>query len=129
MTWAYDQESNHFGFPYYGRNQLNMYQKITETTQSQVLTHPDISFIIPAGTSIQNVRATSIGDNLNIPDGYHLNPMGEYIAGMTWIKTITNIDTAKINFAPTGIGVVNHLATIKRAVNDAYSKPFEVTKH
>lgn len=129
MTWAYHKSTNHFGFLYYGRNQDTMYQKIVETTQSQVLTHPDISIVIPAGTAIQNVRLTKVGDNLTDPDGYHLNPVGHYISGMSWIKTITNVDLAKIDFTPEGKGIDSNLWLFKRAVNDAHAEPFKVTKH
>ena len=129
MTWAYHSNSNHSGFGYYNRNQVNMYQKIAETINTHVVSHPDISYIIPAGTAIQNVRSTSIGDSVTIADGYHLNRLGEYIAGMTWIKTITNVDLSKITYSPTGEGVKNNLIAIKRAVNDAYERPYIITQH
>lgn len=125
MTWAYAKDSNHSGFPRYNRDQDTMYQAIVNTTKSKVVTNPGIDFIIPSGTAIQNVRMTRVGDTVT-HDGYHLNKMGQYIAGMMWIKQITNIDVNKIRFAPTGTGVRTYLNEIMKSVTDAYKNPFEL---
>jgi hypothetical protein len=127
MTWAYSQDSDHWNFPSYDNDQDLMYTRITEAVQNQVVTNEVIDFIIPSGTAIQNARETNIGDTLN-RDGYHLNGMGQYIAGMTWVKAITNYDIFKIKYTPIGVGVNNYLNEIKHAVNDAYENPFEVSE-
>lgn len=127
MTWAYAKDSNHGDFPYYSNNQDIMYEKITKAVQSQVILNENIDFIIPSGTAIQNVRETKVGDKLT-RDGYHLNGMGQYIAGMMWVKAITNINLDLLNYAPIGLSIRNYINEIKQAVNDAYEFPFEVTE-
>ena len=127
MTWAYAKDSDHWNFPNYGNDQDNMYHKITEAVQSKVLPNQDIDFLIPSGTAIQNVRETKVGDNLT-RDGYHLNGMGQYIAGMMWVKSITNIDITLIDYAPVGLNINTYINEIKQAINDAYDTPFKTTE-
>lgn len=126
MTWAYAKDANHSGFPRYNRDQNLMFNKILETTQTKVVTNPNIDFIIPSGTAIQNVRETRVGDTLT-QDGYHLNGIGKYIAGLMWIKQITNVDVFKVGYYPAGLGIYGFLTEIRKGVNDAYHKPFELT--
>ncbi|NLB84565.1 MAG: DUF4886 domain-containing protein, partial [Acholeplasmataceae bacterium] len=127
MTWAYAKDSDHWEFPNYNNNQATMYDKITKAVQSQVVPNEDIDFLIPSGTAIQNVRETKVGDKLT-RDGYHLNGMGQYIAGMMWVKAITNINLDLLNYVPVGLSIRNYLNEIKQAVNDAYETPFEVSE-
>lgn len=124
MTWAYHENSNHSQYGKYNHDQMTMYNAIINTTKDKVVKNPYIDFIIPSGTAIQNARNTRIGDNVTIPDGYHLNRLGEYIAGLMWVKQITNVDIEPISFAPTGLGIRNYFYEIKRSVNEAYENPF-----
>lgn len=126
MTWAYQSDSSHFGFPLYNNNQLTMYESIVDVAENTALVNEDIDFIIPSGTTIQNLRTSSLGDTLT-QDGYHLGKLGCYAAGLTWIKTITGIDLEKITYMPIGVGVSNHIAEIKKAVDDAYSNPYKIS--
>ncbi len=131
MTWAYSQETGHSGFPRYGSDQIKMYEAIVNTTQTKVVTNPGIDFIIPSGTAIQNARTTiemkGVSEIATGSDGYHLNEFGKYIAGLMWIKQITNIDVKKVKYYPTGVGVGTYLEQIRTAVENAYINPFEIT--
>lgn len=131
MTWAYSQETGHSGFARYGSDQIKMYEAIVNTTQTKVVTNPGIDFIIPSGTAIQNARTTiemkGVSDIPTGNDGYHLNEFGKYIAGLMWIKQITNIDVKKVKYYPTGVGVGTYLEQIRTAVENAYINPFEIT--
>lgn len=127
MTWAYHKNSGHGSYGKYNNDQMTMYNAIISTTQSKVVANNNIDFVIPSGTAIQNARETRIGDDLlTIADGYHLSRLGEYIAGLMWVKQITNYDINKITYAPVGVGVANYRAEVKRVVNDAYLQPFRV---
>lgn len=125
MTWAYQQDSTHWEFPKYDNDQTKMYDMIVSATQKQVKTLKEISYIIPSGTAIQNLRV-SVGDTLT-RDGYHLNEMGQYTAGLMWIKTITNIDVTKVTFTKPGVGIIANLDNIRKAVNDANARPYSVS--
>ena len=126
MTWAYQENSSHQDFPKYNSNQLTMYNAICDTVQSEISNDSDFSYVIPAGTAIQNMRTSYIGDNLT-RDGYHLSiPMGRYIAALTWFKALTYKPIDNIQYAPDGIDSGDYVA-IKEAVNNAYKNPFEVT--
>ena len=125
MTWAYQQDSTHEAFPNYGRDQLTMYNAIVNTVQNTVLNVEGIDGVIPAGTAIQNLRQTSIGDTLTA-DGYHLNDQhGDYTASLTWYAAITGESLDLVDYAPAS--VANDVFNIKRAVGRAIINPYEIS--
>ena len=86
MTWAYQSDSIHSGFAYYGNSQVAMYNAILSTVQDKVSAKVD--GVIPSGIAIQKLRATTVGDTLT-RDGYHLNyGNGRYTAALTWLAYI-----------------------------------------
>lgn len=126
MTWAYQADSAHGEFVNYGNNQQTMYRKIVDCVNSKIVTNKAFDFVIPAGTAVQNARTSYIGDNLTA-DGYHLNPLGEYIIGVVWVMKITgwpieDLDVNKINPEFRG-----YAELIKEAAVNAIKKPYEVT--
>jgi len=125
MTWAYQQDSTHEAFPNYGSDQMTMYNAIVDTVQNTVLNVDGIDGVIPAGTAIQNLRQTSIGDTLTA-DGYHLNDLhGDYTASLTWYAAITGESLDLVDFVPAA--VTNDAFNVKRAVGRAIIKPYEVS--
>ena len=90
MTWAYSTNSSHPGFIKYNNNQNQMYQAIIGATKKMEI-HTGIRIIIPSGTAIQNLRATSLN---NPPfdltrDGYHSDlGAGRYVEACTWYQTL-----------------------------------------
>ncbi len=129
MTWAYQQTSNHSGFANYNNSQATMYEMILETTQEKVMTVPQVQTLIPSGTAIQNARTSYVGDRLT-HDGYHLtDPLGRYIAGLTFFKAITGFELSveTVEFRPAGVSETDQLMAME-AVNNAYNEPFEVTQ-
>ncbi len=127
MTWAYQQNSTHGEFPNYGSNQMTMYEKIVTCVNAKIDTNKAFDFVIPAGTAIQNARTSYVGDNLTI-DGYHLNSLGEFIIGVTWVMKITGwgIDELDVNKIPPEFQGDAEL--IKEAASNAIKKPYEVTR-
>ena len=125
MTWAYQQDSTHEAFPNYGSDQLTMYNAIVNTVQNTVLNVEGIDGVIPAGTAIQNLRGSYLGDTLTA-DGYHLNDQhGDYTASLTWYAAITGESLDLVDYAPAS--VVEDVFSIKRAVGRAIIKPYEIS--
>ncbi|MDR0749918.1 MAG: DUF4886 domain-containing protein [Tannerellaceae bacterium] len=70
------------------------YAAIIDATHRVKENVPDISFIIPSGTAIQNGRTSAIRDNF-CRDGYHLDYLiGGYTVACTWFEKITGINVA-----------------------------------
>lgn len=128
MTWAYASNSKNGGFNSYSCNQEIMYKGIIESIKSRIVPNKDIKFVIPNGTAIQNARTSFIGDNLTRDEADHLSlDLGRYIAGLTFIATLTKVDVDKIKFAPTGLNEKKILLA-KESAKNAINNPFEVTK-
>ena len=125
-TWAYLDGSDALAERYNGMSQIQMYNAIIDAVQEQVLPLDTIAFEIPAGTAIQNIRATSMGDNFN-SDDIHLNTAGCYVAGLTWFAKITGMPIDNITYTPNDT-IKDNLDLIKKAVNDAIENPYQVTE-
>ena len=126
MTWAYQQNSDHWAFgPYYQKNQMTMYNAIAAAVTDQVLTNDLIDGVIPCGTAVQNMRTSALGDTLTA-DGYHLEDRkGDYLASLTWYYVITGNDPAKVGHCPGYID--DYFADMVKSVKNAVQKPAEVT--
>lgn len=126
MTWAYQSGSDHADFAKYNRDQMTMYNAIINAVQDNIVTNDKIEIIIPAGTAIQNVRTSYIGDTLT-RDGYHLSTdYGRLIGSLTFVKALTGVSIDDVEYMPNGVDE-GELAVAIEAVNNAYENPFEVT--
>ncbi|MBQ7821924.1 MAG: DUF4886 domain-containing protein [Clostridia bacterium] len=126
MTWAYQSDSTHATFPDYNSDQIEMYEKIVAATKEKVLTSKYIDGVIPAGTAVQNLRSSYVGDTLTA-DGFHLNGTnGQYTAALTWYSAITGRPASDISWT-NGPLVESQAEPIKEAVTNAIAFPFEVT--
>lgn len=127
MTWAYSGDSTHSGFVYYGRNQKTMYDSIIEASKAALANHPDIRFIVPSGTAIQNMRATPLGDTMN-RDGYHLDyNIGRYTAACTWFEVILKKKATRLTYHPDTIDDAT-ADMAQQAAHNARRNPFNVTE-
>jgi hypothetical protein len=100
MTWAYQQDSNHWAFPRYGCDQAAMYNAILHTVRSEILTNTAYAGIIPSGVAIQNLRATPVGDTVT-RDGFHMSEShGRYAAALTWAQTLCGVDPDTVDWLP-----------------------------
>ena len=125
MTWAYQQNSDHWAFTYYKKDQMTMYNAIVSTVKEKVLPLTKINGVIPSGTAIQNLRTSSLGDTLTA-DGYHLNATyGDYTAALTWYCTITGNKAETVTYRPSS--VADHWDEMAQAVNNAIQTPYAVT--
>lgn len=127
MTWAYSSDSTHQDYVNYDNDQMKMYESIVNATEENVLTNPDISFVIPAGTAIQNARNSSLGDTL-CRDGFHLDlNYGRYLAGLTWFHKITGFPIDDIGYIPEGSFDEECLEVLKECAKNAVENPYSVT--
>lgn len=129
MTWAYQSDSTHPDFPTYDKNQMTMYNAIVSSVQNKIVPNSAFSYIIPVGTAIQNVRSSFIGDTLT-RDGHHLSyNLGRYIAGLTWLRTLTGISIDNLTYVPSTSEIPQpYLPVIKEAVNKAVQTPFAISQ-
>ncbi|MBR3778145.1 MAG: DUF4886 domain-containing protein [Clostridia bacterium] len=124
MTWAYQQDSTHSAFPNYGRDQMTMYNAIVDATQNTAMKVENIDGLIPAGTAIQNLRTSGLGDTLT-SDGHHLlDTYGDYTASLTWFAAITGKSLDLVDYIPTSIA--DHHFDIARAVAHAVYAPYAI---
>lgn len=125
MTWAYQSDSTHSAFPDYGSNQLKMYNAIINTTRSKVANNADVKGIIPAGTAVQNLRTSSLGDTVTA-DGYHLqDSYGDYTAALTWYCFLTGEKADTMTYRPAAIR--DHFDEIAQSVDNAIKNPYKIT--
>ena len=90
MTWAYQSDSAHPRFIDYRNDREAMYRAIVRAVRREIA-EGDSPFdgIIPTGTAVENARLGSLGDTLT-RDGYHLSdPIGRYLAALTWFRALT----------------------------------------
>lgn len=122
MTWAYQADSKHQAFPKYNKDQMYMYQSILACVEQTIETNDNFDFVIPAGTAVQNARTSYVGDKLTA-DGYHLNTLGEYIIGLTWVLKITgwNIETFNTDLVPSQFKL--YIDMIKESAMNAVERP------
>jgi hypothetical protein len=126
QTWAYAQDSNHGGFANYSNNQMKMYNAIVNAVNKAKENHPEIVYIVPSGTAIQNARTTIMGDNLN-RDGFHLETgVGRYTAACTWMETLTGKSSVGNEYRPYVVDVTAALLA-QKAANNAVQNPNSVT--
>lgn len=128
MTWAYHQKTGHSAFPKYNNDQMTMYEAICACVRERIVPNDYFSFVIPAGTAIQNARSSYLGDSLTESDGYHLNNLGDYIIGLTWILQYTGWDIADLNMDFVPSQFVRDIEVIKESAMNAVLNQFEVTE-
>ena len=129
MTWAYDEATSNSSFTYYNSDQMTMYRKILDTVDAKVLSHGLIDGVIPSGTSIQNMRTSTLVEAASLceSDGYHLSAqIGDYIAALTWYAYLSGDDVSGVAYQPDA--VASFRDDINASVNAAVANPYKVTK-
>ena len=129
MTWAYQQDCLHTGFANYGKDQMTMYNAILNAVDTQVLTQPMVDGVIPAGTAIQNLRTSVLGDTLT-RDGFHMSEgIGRYTVGLTWYAYLSGKSASTVDYVPSAFKdeITPYLDLIYAAVDAAIANPYEVT--
>lgn len=127
MTWAYAADTRHAGFANYGSNQLRMYHDIVSTCRRVMDDNPQLKFVIPCGTAVQNARTAILaGDDLT-RDGYHLDTgIGRYVASCTWFAAIFRRIISDNVYVPRGISHINAVVA-RDAAHEAVMHPWRIT--
>ena len=127
MVWTYNQDSKNPKFVYYNNDQMFMYESIVDATKRAMEAHPELDFLIPTGTAIQNLRTSFVGDNLN-RDGAHLTvDLGRATAAFSWYAALFGEEaTLQNTYTPYNL---NEFSTMmaKNAALDAMHNPYTIT--
>lgn len=100
--------------------------KLTKLTKELIFPMKEIDIVSPAGTAIQNAR-TCAKKKLT-RDDFHLSyDLGRYIAGLTFLKSLCNLNIDIVQWCPDGV-TEQEKKIAKTAVNAAFENPFSLTK-
>lgn len=126
MAWVPEPDRDHHEMVSYEGNQKLMYENLTALTKELPVQIKELDVVSPTGTTIQNAR-TCIDKKLT-RDGFHLSyDLGRFMAGLTFLKALYNIDLTDIKWYPEGV-TEEELEIAKKAVNSACECPFAVTE-
>ena len=133
FTWAFAEPYRYTGSAKdafindFQGDPLTLYKTIAGTAKTCLETRDDIEFLVPSGTTMQNLRDGIFGDNLQ-RDNYHLNPFGRTMASYTWYAFLTGKPLESINLTKTSWDPSPYERNaLMEAVNNAIANPFEVT--
>lgn len=127
MNWAFQNDARYAGFEKYGYDQGYMYNAIVSTLKEVVKDNPNIDYIIPAGTAIQNARTSFMGDTLT-RDGKHLSlDIGRYIAGLTFAATLSGLPASETVFCPSDVSLEEKRVAVE-SVKNAIKSPYKVKR-
>lgn len=125
MTWAYAGDCLHDEFYKYNNSQADMYQSIVHCVEKRILPQHSFVKVIPSGTAIQNARISD-GKKCFTRDGYHLSiPLGRFIAGLTFVHTLTGIPLNELRYTPDDVSMVEKQQAVD-AAQQAVRSPFQV---
>ena len=108
-TWAYERDSDHWAFPRYHRNQMEMYRRLSKAYRDAAARHG--LRLIPCGAVLQVVRGLPKFDVSNggmslCRDGFHMHFLyGRYLLACVWAKVLLGIDPGQTDYLPTSLGV------------------------
>ncbi len=126
MAWAADPWCTRHEITSYGGDQMKMYEKMTEVTQSCVASLKEVDVVSPTGTAIQNARARI--EKPLTRDGFHLSfDLGRYIASLTYVKALFHLDIDLVQWAPEGV-TTEERELAKKCAHLALANPYSVTK-
>ena len=106
-TWAYEKNSSHAGFAFYGRSQAQMHQKIQEALRN---VSRDYQLpILNSGKLVATLRRTPFfsyeQDGLSLcRDGFHMSlDYGRYALGLLWYRVLAGETVSGLDFMPDGV--------------------------
>ncbi|MCD7929349.1 MAG: DUF4886 domain-containing protein [Clostridiales bacterium] len=130
MTWAHIEDCPDSECDRYNNDQMTMYNAICDATQAAVVNSGAVDLIVTAGTAIQNVRSSYIGDTLT-RDNKHLSyGLGRWLAAMS-LASACGMDLSGVTTinSTSSYGVYSslHLEVLKQSIADAEETPYAVT--
>lgn len=131
MGWAWSKTSPSPLFQsLFGGDQMKMYEKIVSVLESEVLSTNAFEKVIPTGTAFQNIRTSSNGETglyRGADEGHFSLGFGRYLAGLTLVTALTDIELTDDVWAPSGVTEDQKVLCLEAAKNAAKT-PFAVTQ-
>ena len=113
MAWVMEPDGNHPEIRSYGGDQKAMYEKLVSLTRRVV--KPCVDVVSFAGSAVQIARESEKFPCL-CRDGFHLSySHGRYIAALTFLGTLTDLELDGVSFAPEGVSADERLVAIECA--------------
>ena len=130
QTWAYDSDYHDYYnyFAYFNNDRASMFNAIINCYNSQVAPLGVFEKMIPAGTAVENMRTSYMGETFT-RDGKHMSSAhGRYLLAVNFISHALNIslDMSDFSFVPTEINSSFKLV-VKESVRNARKTPLAVT--
>ena len=130
QTWAYDNSYHeYYGyFSYFNNDNEAMYDAIVSCYQSEVAPLGLFERIIPAGTTVQNLRTSCMKETF-CRDGKHMSSVhGRYLLGLDFLSSVYGVDLYKspCTYLPFDINQ-SYLNVATECVHNAIEHPLEVT--
>lgn len=133
QTWAFSEDSKHgqylIQYKDKGLTPIDQYNDII--TNSNIILRDyngKITYFVPSGTAVQNMRTTYVGDNLS-DDGYHMNMLGSYISSMTLLRELTGATLGDVTYKTNTEKLSDEdLRLAKWAVDSAMKNKFAITE-
>ena len=130
QTWAYSKAYQDYYdyYSYFNNDQMTMFNAINSCYQSQVASTGLFERIIPAGTAVQNMRTSYVGETIT-RDGKHMSSVhGRYLLGIDFISNVFDIDLdlSPCNYLPEEI-MASYRSLCYESVRNAYKSPLSCT--
>lgn len=130
QTWAYDSDysDSNDNFSKHGNNQITMYNAINSCYSSEVATLNVFDGLIPAGTAVQNLRTSYMGDTFT-RDGKHMSSIhGRYLLGLNAFSSIfdVDLDLSPCSYVPSEINS-SFVNLCKESIRNAHNSPLSCT--
>ena len=132
QTWSYDHiytDGNEEGyFAYFNNNQETMFDAIVDCYEDYVLPLNVFESMIPAGTAVQNIRTSYMGDIMT-RDGKHMsNVHGRYLLACNFVSNLLKIDLdmSPCTFIADGMNS-SYRAVVNESIRNARQNPAAIT--
>ncbi len=125
MTWAYKEGSDRLKYGVYA-DQTDMHHSIVSAVMNEIVPTGAFAKIVPIGAAATNSRTSLLGDIVCDEEGYRLSEgFGRYLAAMTFVHAITELDIFKTDWAPENVPFAWQVIAAESAAN-AVSEPFSI---
>ena len=131
QTWAYDHDYMDYYdyYSYFNNDQDAMFSAINTCYQNQVAPLGLFEKTVFAGTAVQNLRTSYMGDTFT-RDGKHMSSVhGRYLLGLNFISNVLNIDLdlCPCSYVAPEISE-SFIAPVYESVRNARNHPYVATQ-
>ena len=139
ITWSYEnieafgsQSIKNEFINKFGGDSKVMCEAILASVEKHIVPNESITGIIPAGTALQNLRTSYVGETLT-RDGVHTKAgMARFTVALTWYAYLTGGALDKVTWLPTSADQSNEISSnydvIYESVENALENPYKITQ-